>query len=329
MNNNLCSKGSCCCKKTPGSRVRTGKKPQIQFRKLTMADQEVLEPYFSLRPNKICDTSFLDIFLWSKSNKLEFCLIEGEAVLWKMEVDGEPYTVMPSCREEDLPYYFHLVQEYFNKELGLPVKIFLADEEAIEYLQLAENPYYQITPQEDLKDYLYDAEKLRTLSGRAYHKKKNLVNKFKKQYEGRWEYRSLTDENVDEIKAFLEDWYGQQTSEEDGLDHEKEGIWEVLNSPIVPGIRMGAIYVDERMEAFSMGNYNDLEEMAIICVEKANWQIPGLYQAINQQFAENEFPQASIINREDDVGLPGLRKAKLSYNPIGYANKFKLVQRLY
>ncbi|MCB6367708.1 phosphatidylglycerol lysyltransferase domain-containing protein, partial [Intestinibacillus massiliensis] len=141
--------------------------------------------------------------------------------------------------------------------------IYLADEEAVETLALCENPYYRITEQEDLKDYLYDAEKLRTLSGRAYHKKKNLVNKFKKQYEGRWEYRSLTGDDAEEIKGLLEDWYGLQTSDEEGLDKEKEGIWDVLSSPIVPEIRMGALYVDGKMEAFSMGNYNDLEEMAI------------------------------------------------------------------
>ena len=65
---------------------------------------------------------------------------------------------MPSCREEDLPYYFKLTQDYFNKVLKRPVKIFLADVEAVEYLKLQENPYYQISKQDDLKDYLYDAE---------------------------------------------------------------------------------------------------------------------------------------------------------------------------
>lgn len=327
MNCNLCSKELCYNRKKPDACVQ--KRPELHFRKLTMGDQKALEPYFALRPNKICDSSFLDIFLWSRSNQLEYCLIEGEAVLWKMELDGEIYTVMPSCREEDLPYYFDLVQNYFNKELNLPLKIYLADEEAVEYLGLGANPFYQISEQTDLRDYLYDADKLRTLSGRAYHKKKNLVNKFKKQYEGRWEYRSLTGDDAEEIKAFLEDWYGLQTSDEEGLDKEKEGIWDVLDSPIVPEIHMGAVYVDGKMQAFSMGNYNDLEEMAVICVEKANFQFPGLYQMINQQFALNEFPQARLINREDDVGLEGLRKAKLSYNPIGYAKKYKVIQSLY
>lgn len=303
-------------------------RPELQFHKLTMADQQRLEPYFALRPNKICDSSFLDIFLWSQSNQLEYCLVEEEAVLWKMDMDGEVYTIMPSCREEDLPYYFDLIQNYFNRELKCPVKIFWADEEAIEVLKLRHNPYYRISEQEDLKDYLYDAEKLKTLSGRSYHKKKNLVNKFKKLYEGRWEYRSLTNQDTEQIKGFLENWYSVYGTEE-GLETEKEGIWTILNSPIIPEIRMGAVLIDGEIEAFTMGNYNELEEMAIICVEKANTQIPGLYQAINQQFIEQEFSQARLVNREDDVGMEGLRKAKLSYNPIGYAKKYTVTQSLF
>ena len=328
-----CSKESCYVRNNPqrgcSEESTYPELETLQFQKLTMAEEEALEPYFSMRPNQICDSSFLDIFLWSRSNKLEYYLIEGKAILWKMEMDGEPYTVMPSCREEDLPYYFKLTQDYFNKVLKRPVKIFLADVEAVEYLKLQENPYYQISKQDDLKDYLYDAEKLRTLSGRAYHKKKNLVNKFKKMYDGRWEYRSLTGEDAEEIRAFLEHWYATAKSEEEGLDKEKDGIWEVLRYPVAPGIRMGSIFVDGKMEAFTMGNYNELEEMAFICVEKANSQIPGLYQTINQQFIVQEFPDSRIVNREDDVGLEGLRKAKLSYNPIGYAEKYTVIQSLY
>ena len=91
-------------------------------------------------------------------------------------------------------------------------------------------------------------------------------------------------------------------------------------------VRMGGIYVDDRLEAFSIGSYNSKEKMAIIHIEKANPEIRGLYQFINQQFLIEEFPEAVLINREDDLGLEGLRKAKLSYNPIDYARKYQVEQ---
>ena len=84
---------------------------------------------------------------------------------------------------------------------------------------------------------------------------------------------------------------------------------------------MGGIYVDDQLEAFSIGSYNSKEKMAIIHIEKANPEMRGLYQMINQQFLIHEFPDAEIVNREDDMGLPGLRQAKMSYVPMGFAEK--------
>ena len=68
-------------------------------------------------------------------------------------------------------------------------------------------------------------------------------------------------------------------------------------------------------------------DMAVIHIEKANPEIRGLYQFINQQFLIHEFPEAVLVNREDDMGLEGLRQAKMSYNPIGFARKYKIVQK--
>lgn len=89
---------------------------------------------------------------------------------------------------------------------------------------------------------------------------------------------------------------------------------------------MGGIYIDGKLEAFSIGSYNPVEDMAVIHIEKANPDIPGLYQAMNQQFLLGEFPEVTWVNREDDLGLPGLRKAKMSYNPADFARKYRVKQ---
>ena len=89
---------------------------------------------------------------------------------------------------------------------------------------------------------------------------------------------------------------------------------------------LGGVYIDEKLEAFTIGSYNAYENMAVIHIEKANPEIRGLYQYINQQFLLEEFPKAAWINREDDLGIEGLRKAKLSYNPVDYARKYKVEQ---
>ena len=91
---------------------------------------------------------------------------------------------------------------------------------------------------------------------------------------------------------------------------------------------MGGVYIDGQMEAFTIGSYNPVEHMAVIHIEKANPEINGLYQFINQQFLIEEFPEAEWVNREDDMGLEGLRKAKMTYYPADYARKYLVEQLL-
>lgn len=113
------------------------------------------------------------------------------------------------------------------------------------------------------------------------------------------------------------------------LDPEVEGIHEILKNCSDLNVRMGGVYVDGKLQAFTIGTFNSLENMAIIHIEKANPEMRGLYQFINQQFLINEFPDVTLVNREDDLGLEGLRKAKMSYNPVGFARKYYVEQKDY
>ncbi len=299
----------------------------LNFRPVEAKDIDRLEPFVGLRPNKTCDSVMLDSFLWRDYYNVQIAVAEDRAVLWLMSVDGEPYTAMPACREEDLPRYFYEMVRYFNEELKKPLKIYLADQEAVRALNL-DPEKYQVTEQEDLKDYLYDGEAMRTLAGKKLHKKKNHVNAFVKEYEGRYEYRKLCCSDRQDVWQFLDLWREQKADgAEEHLDYEVKGIHEILKNCSSLSIRMGGIYIDGNLEAFTIGSYNAREDMAVIHIEKANPEIRGLYQFINQQFLIHEFPGVSLVNREDDLGLEGLRKAKLSYNPIGYARKYEVIQR--
>lgn len=234
----------------------------------------------------------------------------------------------PACAQEDLEYYFNEITEYFNKELNLPLRIHLADEEAVKYLKLEEKTdRFRVTEQVDLKDYLYDGEKMRTLSGKKLHKKKNHLNYFKNTYEGRYEYRRLCCSDKQDVWKFLERWReakGEETEEH--LDYEVQGIHDILKDCSSFQVRMGGVYIDNKLEAFSIGTYNAYEDMAVIHIEKANPEIRGLYQFINQQFLVNEFPDVHLVNREDDLGIEGLRKAKMSYYPVDFARKYEIEQ---
>ena len=224
------------------------------------------------------------------------------------------------------------------------MQVIYADEAGVSLLQDAGAlEGYDVTESEDLKDYLYDGEKLRTLSGRHLSKKRNHLHRFEAEYGGRWEYRKLSFSDRDAVFAFLNNWKDgkEETGEGEGvaadestydalesLEAEAHGTFDIFSDETVFGeVEAGGIFIDGKLKAFSIGSYNEAEKMAVIDIEKADPEIDGLYQAINQQFLLHAFPDAVLVNREDDVGLPGLRNSKLSYDPIGYARKFLLKQK--
>lgn len=300
----------------------------LTFKSLEAEDIDIIRPYFCQRPNKTCDSVFLDSFIWRNYYQVKFAISDGKAVQWLMEEDGVMHTAMPVCKEEDLHHYFYEIVDYFNQVLHKPFKIYLADEEAVEVLKLKESERFEVIEQDDLKDYLYDGDAMRTLAGKKLHKKKNNLNNFIRSYEGRYEYRKLCCSDRDEVWKFLDGWRENKGEDvEKHLDYEVEGIHEILKNCSYLNVRLSGVFVDGKLEAFTIGTYNPLEDMAVIHIEKANPQMRGLYQFINQQFLIHEFPDVKLINREDDLGQEGLRKAKLSYNPCGYARKYLILQK--
>ena len=300
----------------------------LEFKEITVEDSPVMRPYYNMRKNNTCDSVFLESFIWKEFYNVRYAIWEDKALLWLMEYNGKCFSAMPLCKEEDLPGAFGAIQQYFNEELGYPLVINLADEYAVKYLNLPEEKYF-VKEQEDSRDYLYLGESLRKLSGKKLHKKKNRLNVFLRQYEGRFEYRTLGCDDKDDMWKFLDRWRIQKgEDQEEHLDYEVRGIHDILRNCCELNIHMGGIYVDGRLEAFSVGSYNKIEDMAVIHIEKANPEIPGLYQAINQMFLLNEFPNVQWVNREDDMGLEGLRKAKMSYNPADFARKYLVEQLL-
>lgn len=303
----------------------------MHFKDPDITEARKLEPYFSMRANRTCDSGMLDTYLWAGYYNTKICLWEDRAVLVLMSNKAEYFAAMPYCAEDDLKDAFCAFQDYFNKVLHKPFKIYLADEEAIKALGLLENPRYFVREEADFRDYLYDGEKMRTLSGGKYHKKKNQVSQFNRTYPDRWEYRTLTPADMDTITDFLNTWYNtkEEDTEEEAftLQSERNGVALILKHCAEIPFKCGGIFVDGKLEALSIGSYNPREKMACIAVEKANTEMPGIYQAINQQFLIHEFPDAVIVNREDDMGLPGLRHAKESYHPIDYARKYMVLQK--
>ena len=98
----------------------------LKFKPVTAEDIAKIIPFFGLRPDKTCESVFLDSFLWRDYYHIQYTIYEEKGLLWKMEQEGKTYTSIPSCRQEDLPELFGIMKDYFNQTLGEPLRIYLA-----------------------------------------------------------------------------------------------------------------------------------------------------------------------------------------------------------
>ena len=172
---------------------------------------------------------------------------------------------------------------------------------------------YAVQEDPDNHDYVYLRKDLAELPGKKYHRKKNHVNRFVKNH--RFEYRKMDQDLVDCVLRMQEDWCEmKECADNPDLFEEDRAVYEALTNFEELDFTGGAIVMEQKVEAFSIGEPLNLETV-VIHIEKANPEISGLYAAINQLFCEEEWSQAQYINREQDLGVEGLRKAKQSYHP--------------
>ena len=170
-------------------------------------------------------------------------------------------------------------------------------------------------------DYLYSVTELVELKGNKYHKKKNLLNQFSKRYD--YQYNPLTPDNIHQTIQMQENWCTwRDCASQAALDSENQAISSVLNNwQRFHRLMGGAIMVETDMAAYTVAERLS-EDTLVIHFEKGDHDFKGIYQAINQIFLENAGQGFTMVNREQDLDSEGLRKAKLSYNPVGFLKKF-------
>lgn len=294
------------------------------FKEITIEDREILNPYFDLVDYEACEYNFNTLYMWQHAYKTAYYIGDNFAVLVG-EYEGEVFSILPLAKKEDLPKVIDFVLDYFAQ---IEEKLYFRGitEEVVDYLKEEYGDRFEYVAERDLFDYVYDGEIMRTLKGRKNSKKRNHINYFLTEYDGRFEYRLLGKEDFDDCRALLDEWTinkEENDNIEDGVDDERYGIEKLFAhyDQISDRLKIAGIYIDGKLEAFTMGELLN-KNMALIHIEKANPEIRGLYPYINQQFLVHEFPEVEFVNREEDMGIEGLRKAKLSYHPCKLVEKY-------
>lgn len=294
------------------------------FKDINMESREILNPYFDLVDYEACEYCFNTLYMWQHLYKTGYYIGDGFAVI-VAEYEGNTFSILPLAKKEDMPSVIQFVVDYFEKEQK---KIYFRGitQEVVDFLKENYPGKFNYIEERDLFDYVYDGESMRELKGRKNVKKRNHINYFKKEYEGRYEYRLLDEKDFDACLELVQEWTSNK-EENDAVDEEMEeeliGIKKLFEnySILKDKLKIAGIFIDGKLEAFTMGEYIN-PNMALIHIEKANPVIRGLYPFINQQFLVREFSDVEFVNREEDLGIEGLRKAKLSYHPVRFVEKY-------
>jgi hypothetical protein len=215
-----------------------------------------------------------------------------------------------------------MLLKWLREEKGVRgARIERADQRLVSELEGASD--LLIEPTRDQFDYVYKTEDLINLAGRKYHSKRNHINKFRRSYA--FDYVPLRDQHLNACLELADSWCEWRRCEEDmNLIGEWDAVREALTHFQDLEISGGAILMEDRVKAFALGERLN-ETTATVHIEKADPSIPGLYALINQQFCESDWNNVDFVNREQDLGEPGLRKAKLSYYPDHLVEKFRIL----
>ena len=259
--------------------------------------------------------------MWRKPYHVQIC--EEDGVLYMTcEWDGVLQALQPVCPQEKWNEAVEKLRAYFAQQ-GKTLRFTGVEKNFADFLAEAYAGQFVIESDRDNYDYVYLADKLITLAGRKLHSKKNHLNAFRKLYPEA-EYMQITPEILPACRAELEKWYAahiEAMPDSQFIPWERDAILELFADWDYFQLKGGAICLDGRIIAFTFGEQLNSDSV-VVHVEKADPNIRGAYPAINQGFIEHEWSGMTYINREEDMGEEGLRKAKESYKPEKMIEKY-------
>ncbi len=283
------------------------------FKKITK--ENIIEIGEFLKNNTYsCEFTPANLLLWANMFETKFAVMEDTLCLCYEEANGPIFALLGGNIKEKIG----IVTEYCLERNIVP-KISLNEEQLVE---IGED--FDIFESEKSAEYIYSADALAALQGKKYHSKRNHISAFSKQYN--WTFEELSIANKKEILEISDNWItDNEKADEMSINTDREGIEMLLNNFSAFRARGGIIRVGGKAVAFCLGTPIS-DTVFDVNFEKALPEYKGAYAVINREFAAS-LSDFRYINREDDLGIAGLRKAKLSYRPQKILKKYIIMPR--
>lgn len=268
------------------------------------------------------ESSFATIYMWQHYANVRYCFEDCVVYSIFENKNGELSSFMPYGLKRNSEETINKLIDLY-RENNSRLVINLCTDDFVEFLSKTNKYDISVYENRNSFDYVYLTKELIELKGKKFHGKKNHFNSFTKRYS--YEYlkynSSLKDDCIKFCSDILKTHYGDNIK---GYDTELFSIEKTFDNMYDFGLKCGIIVLDNKIIALSVGEkIND--EYALIHVEKADYNYREAYSVINRLFLMNEFSNTIYVNREEDMGIEGLRKAKMSYNPCHMIKKYTVV----
>lgn len=300
----------------------------LGFKPIELTDKDIFKRFFAANHNQNSECTFTNLYMWRKCYAARWAVTDAHLIVEPNAFESSwilpPYGLNPDDDEQFAAALTHTAEDYCFRNKRLVVRA--VTEDVKERMERLFPGRFDFTEEFEIEDYIYDAEKLRTLAGRKLSKKRNHINAFKTAYPD-YELLPLTPFNVDRALDYLERWMGERYREgrlENSLLCEREAIYDALYNMEVLDFKGSMLRADNRIIAMTFGEMVN-EDTVVIHIEKAYSEYRGLYPVINQDNLNLYWKNAVYVNREEDMGLEGLRKAKQSYYPVYLLKKYRAV----
>ena len=293
----------------------------IEFKDITLADKEIIQSFTLKHWRRNCELSFINIMSWSFLYKTQYVVTED-------------FLLMRFSEGDNLVYSMPIGDGNFRKALQviiadaqlheIPFKLRGACKNLCAEVEEAMPHKFKYIINRKFSDYIYLRENFITLKGKKLQPKRNFINRFLKN-NNNYEYKPLTRDLISECIELEKSWCSKNITPEEyeTISDERIALTYAINNMEALDLLGGVLFVDGKIAAFTYGgpiNYETFD----VCIEKADINIEGVYAMINHEFAKHIPEQFTYINREEDLDIPGLRKAKLSYQPEMILEKYNV-----
>lgn len=295
------------------------------FKPLTLEERDLFTSIFKKTQPVASELSFSYLYMWRRDYNLKWNIIAEHLCLVSK---SDYYTHFAFCpipldgqrNDENFKKAVDALEEFFTKD-NTPLIFGRVEEKRISQLKDIYGDRLEIEYLDWASDYVYELPKMITLPGKKFRKKRNHISKFLREY-GSYEYVPIDETNKDECRRIFEEWCVKNNNcMERQVSCERMACYDILDNWSLLPLKGALIKVNGRFEAFTIGEkLNDYT--AVVHIEKGNSDIHGIYPLLFRDFCINEWKDLKYINREEDMGIEGLRKSKLSYNPDFMVEKF-------